>query len=491
MTVVNDAERVWQAARSVLELQVSEAVWHSVFSNCQSQAIDDQCLTISVPNDLVRDRVETRYRELILGALGDTGHPQLDLEVTVVEPPFADADDALDEALGGLRDDAIGQPIDGRDRRDHDDDGPSAESAEPRSDRPSGVGADVPWDANNRFTFDTFVTGPSNRFATAAALSVAETPARSYNPLFIYGAAGLGKTHLLRAIAHYVQENYPTYRVRYISTETMMNEFIEAIRDTTMAAFKRRYRETDVLLVDDVQFLEGRDQLQEEFFHTFNTLQEANRQIVLSSDRPPDAVATLEDRLRSRFKMGLVTDVQPPDFETRLAILHKKSAQLQGNVPNDVLEFIVTHVTNNIRELEGALNRVNAYATLTQSEITFEDAQHVLGDLVATSTPRRITPELILETTAAKYGFTVAELEAQDRRRPLVLARQVGMYLFRELTELSYPDIATYFGGRDHTTIIYGFDKIRALMGERQNIYDDVTSLIAEIRGGPDEVHKN
>jgi len=281
-----------------------------------------------------------------------------------------------------------------------------------------------------------------------------------------------------------VHENYPSSRVRYISTETLLNEFIDAIRNNAQSDFKRRYRETDVLLVDDVQFMEGKEQLQEEFFHTFNTLHEANRQIVLSSDRSPDAVATLEDRLRSRFKMGLVTDIQPPDFETRLAILRKKAAQSNALISNPVMEFIVTHITNNIRELEGALNRVTAYAALNQKEVTVTDAEWILGDIITDRRPRQITPQVILEATAEKYGFSVDDLKAKDRRRPLVTARQVGMYLFRELTDLSYPQIAKEFGGRDHTTVIHAYDKISALMKERQAIYDDVQSLIKIVKTG-------
>ena len=469
MAVVNPAELLWQAACSCLKEQVADGVWLGVFSDTQGLYLDENCLTIAAPNAIVRDRIEQRYRELVLGALADAGSPDLGIEVRVVTPePTADSTE-LEDALASLTADAVGVVA----------------AREPTPDLPSAAGPrERVTNLNQRYTFDSFVTGPSNRFAQAAALSVAETPARSYNPLFVYGSAGLGKTHLLQAIAHYVVENYPSYRVRYISTETLLNDFIDAIRNGRQAEFKRRYREIDVLLVDDVQFMEGKEQLQEEFFHTFNTLHEANRQIVLSSDRPPDAVATLEDRLRSRFKMGLVTDIQPPDFETRLAIMRKKAAQGNTPVPSAVLEFIVTHVTNNIRELEGALNRVTAYAALNRTDLTVADAERVLGDIIQTRQPRRITPDVILEAAADRYGFGIHELRAQDQRRPLVLARQVAMYLFRELTDLSYPQIAKEFGGRDHTTIIHGSDKIKALMAERQDVYDDVTALIQSIKNG-------
>jgi len=479
---VNPAEILWTAAGRILSDQVSDGVWKSCFADATGLYLDENCLTLSVPNVIVRDRIEQRYRELVLSAIADAGHPNLGLELRVSDPDPVSSNHEFDDSLSALATDAIGPSATGSGDAAAPDHAPTAAGTPEH--RPEPVAsADRATNLNAKYSFESFVTGPSNRFAQAAALSVAETPARSYNPLFVYGSAGLGKTHLLQAIAHYVNKNYPSYRVRYISTETLLNEFIDAIRNNKQAEFKRRYREIDVLLVDDVQFMEGKEQLQEEFFHTFNTLHEANRQIVLSSDRPPDAVATLEDRLRSRFKMGLVTDIQPPDFETRLAILRKKAEQGNTPIPNSVLEFIVTHVTNNIRELEGALNRVTAYASLNQTELTIEDAERVLGDIVK-SGKRQVTPTLILETTAARFNFSVKELQAQDRRRPLVMARQIAMYLFRELTDLSYPEIAKEFGGRDHTTIIYGCDKIKALMKERHSVYDDVTQLIHEIKSG-------
>jgi chromosomal replication initiator protein len=332
-----------------------------------------------------------------------------------------------------------------------------------------------------RYTFDSFVIGPSNRFAHAAALSVAETPARSYNPLFVYGGAGLGKTHLLQAIAQYVRDNYPAYQVRYISTETLLNEFVDAIRKNEQPDFKRRYREIDVLLVDDIQFMEGKEQLQEEFFHTFNTLYEAQRQIVLSSDRPPDAIATLEDRLRSRFKMGLITDIQPPDFETRLAILRKKNEQAATQVPAEVLSYIAEHITYNIRELEGALIRVSAYAALNQTELTVDLASDILADTISSTKPRQITPALILAQTAERFGLDVEQLQSRSRTRNLVHARQIAMYVCRELTDLSYPQIGREFGGRDHTTVIHAYDKVAALMQEKHETYEDVTALIQSL----------
>ncbi|NCY15608.1 MAG: chromosomal replication initiator protein DnaA, partial [Actinobacteria bacterium] len=334
------------------------------------------------------------------------------------------------------------------------------------------------------YTFEAFVTGTSNRFAHAAAMSVAETPAKSYNPLFIYGDAGLGKTHLLQAISNYVRENYVTYRVRYVSTEQFLNQYVEAIRQNTLSEFKKRYREVDVLLLDDIQFIEGKEGLQEELFHTFESLYQANRQIVLSSDRPPDAISTLEDRLRSRFKMGLTTEINPPELETRLAILRKKAEGEPIAPAPEVLEFIASNITNNIRELEGALIRVCAYASLTNQTLDVPLAEFVLDDLISDTQPRPITPALILERTSEMFGFPIEEIRGQSRRRPLVTARQVGMYVMRELTDLSYPAIAREFGGRDHTTVIHAVEKIGGLMKERRQIYDQVTELAQRIRSG-------
>jgi chromosomal replication initiator protein len=335
---------------------------------------------------------------------------------------------------------------------------------------------------NPRYTFETFVKGTSNQFALAAAQRVAETPARSYNPLFIYGSAGLGKTHLLHAIGHYVLQNYAHYQVRYVSTETFLNEYVDGIRSNTIAAFKRRYRDIDVLLIDDIQFMEGKEGLQEEFFHTFNSLHGANKQIVISSDRVPDAIPTLEERLRGRFKWGLITDIQPPDLETRLAILRNKAEREGSPVGADVLEFIATHITSNIRELEGALIRVSAYASLNREEVTVGMAEKLLHDLLSERTPKARTDEEMLAEIAEYLGFPVDQLRGKSRQRPLVTARQIAMFVFRDTTDLSYPAIARLFGGRDHTTVIHAVEKIQRLMKERKQIYDQVTDLIQKLK---------
>jgi chromosomal replication initiator protein len=336
---------------------------------------------------------------------------------------------------------------------------------------------------NSRYTFDQFVIGASNRFAHAAALSVAESPGRSYNPLFIYGPAGLGKTHLLHAIGHHVRTVFRNKRVRYVSTESFMNEFVDAIRAKSMPSFKRRYRDLDVLMIDDIQFLEVTQELQEEFFHTFNQLhgEGVDRHLV----RPgAESIASLEDRPH-RFEWGLITDVQPPEFETRLAILRKKAeSEHLGGIPPEVLAFIATNISDKIRELEGALIRVAAYSSLNRAELSEEIAQKVLADLLSPTSPRIITPVLILDETAKMFGWTVDDICGKSRRRPLVTARQTGMYVMRELTDLSYPRIAEAFGGRDHTTVMYAVDKIKQQMTERHVIFDQVNELISRIRLG-------
>jgi chromosomal replication initiator protein len=449
-----------------LRPQVSPGVWASTFADATALTLAGGTLVVAVPSGVVKERLEGAYLSLVQSALRTVHGEPIDLLVEVRTAPASApmADDPLDLLLG------------------RDGGRPHPELTPPNGSNlklPVGSEVDMP-----RYTFDAFVTGPSNRFAHAAALSVAEMPGRHYNPLFIYGEAGLGKTHLLQAISHYVRNNYLGSTVRYVSSETFLNEFVDSIRTGTNDQFKRRYREVDVLLVDDIQFLENRKETQEEFFHTFNALHAADRQIVLSSDRSPDAISTLENRLRSRFKMGLITDIQPPDLETRLAILRKKAEVLDTAVPDEVLEFIATNITDNIRELEGALTRVTAYAGVYHELLSISLAARVLSDTLGDGHGPQITPERILQLTSEKFGFPVDEIMGKSRRRPLVTARQVAMYVMREVTDLSYPAIAREFGGRDHTTVIHAVEKISALMQERRQIYDQVTDLIQRIRRG-------
>ncbi len=453
---MSDQQEVWTAVAQLLRAQLTESVWFSTFSDVEPVINDhDQNLVIQVSSTLARDRILTRYQPLITDALAELGegHRRFDVVITSPEPSAH-----VSEAYAG----AV-ELIDEAGANDHD----SVIDA-------AGL--------NPRYTFETFVKGASNQFALAAALRVAETPARSYNPLFIYGSAGLGKTHLLHAIGHYVHSNYQHHVVRYVSTETFMNEYVDAIRSNSMAGLRRKFREIDVLLIDDVQFLEGKEGLQEEFFHTFNSLHGANKQIVISSDRMPDAIQTLEERLRGRFKWGLITDIQPPDLETRLAILRNKSERDHVEVPAETLEFIASHITSNIRELEGALIRVTAFASLNHVPITTELAQQQLADLLTDTTPRPRTDAELLEEIAGILGFDVEALRGKSRQRPLVTARQIAMYVFRELTDLSYPSIARLFGGRDHTTVIHAVEKIQRQMGERKQIYEQVTDLLQRLK---------
>ncbi len=465
---MNGAGDLWKACSHSLRVQVSEATWATCMASLHAEALDEDALTLSAPSSLIRDRVEERYQSNLEGAASDLAGRPLRVRLLVrpsVLPEDIDDDEEVEEAPPEL-------VFSGKSATARFNQGlTTSRRAEPPA-------------LNPRYTFDAFVIGSSNRFAHAASLRVAETPARSYNPLFVHGDSGLGKTHLLHAIGHYVSENFSSLQVRYVSTETFMNDFVDAIRTNGQQSFKRRYRDCDVLLVDDIQFMEGKEGLQEEFFHTFNSLYEGNRQIVLSSDRHPRSIATLEDRLRSRFEWGLTTDVQPPELETRLAILRKKADSEPTPIPGDVLELIATNVTDNIRELEGALIRVSAFASLNHEALTLETAEIVLSDILAASRPQQITPGAILDATASTFGFSVADLCGTSRRRPLVNARQIGMYVFRELTDFSYPAIAREFGGRDHTTVIHAVEKVAGLMKERRQTYDQVTELILKIKGG-------
>ena len=450
-----EAERIWTSCAQSIRSQVSDAVWRTTFSGARATAFDERSLTLVVPTSVQKARIERRYFDLLTDAL-DEAEPDVVVRIEI-DPDWDESEDFL--------------PVD-----------PSAPLGEPTkfhdSQREPGAGG-----TNGdtlpvaRLTFEQFVTGTSNRFSHAAALAVAETPAGSYNPLFIHGDSGLGKTHLLRAIAHYVNNHYPSYKVRYVTSETFLNEFVQAIRNSTQPEFKQVYRSNDVLLVDDIQFMEGKDGLQEEFFHTFNDLLQNGAQIVLSSDRSPDAMPTLEDRLRSRFKSGLITDIQPPDLVTRLAILEKKAESAAIEIPGEVLSFIAENVTDSIRELEGALIKVTAYANITGQPCSYELAKRVLADLIGNTVKAPVTVNRILDATADLFNFSVDQITGGSRRRPLVDARQIAMYVTRNMTDLSYPEIGRAFGNRDHTTVIHAVRKIEHHMTERKDIFDKIQDL--------------
>jgi chromosomal replication initiator protein len=478
---VDDHDDVWRATAEVLRAQVSEAVWFSTFNDAVAIADDKMSLRLQVPNTYVRERILTRYMSLVRDALNEVGASERELLIDVQTSTATDVLDRLNTSPTSLdspiqlNDSFTESPL-GSEHQNTEASMSFGQTLKSRTGKGTAVGL------NPRYTFETFVKGASNQFALAAAQRVAETPGRSYNPLFIYGSAGLGKTHLLHAIGYYVHQHYAHYEVRYVSTETFLNEYVDGIRSNTIAAFKRRYREVDVLLIDDIQFMEGKEGLQEEFFHTFNSLHGANKQIVISSDRVPDAIPTLEDRLRGRFRWGLITDIQPPDMETRLAILRNKAERENTSVSNDVLEFIASNVTTNIRELEGALIRVGAYASLNKTVVDISMAQKLLVDLLTRTAPKARTGEQLLIEISDHMGFDVEAMKGKSRQRPLVSARQTAMYVFRELTDLSYPAIARLFGGRDHTTVIHAVDKTQRMMSERKQVFDQVTELVQKFK---------
>jgi len=420
---------------------------------------DQITLLVAAPNLFAKDVLESRLRTIVSDVLTRELGERTNIAVTVDETLEVVAAPNTDIEVEFVA------PKSGTGR----DDSPVLKSTDTST-------------LNPRYIFETFVIGASNRFAHAAAVAVAEAPAKAYNPLFIYGESGLGKTHLLHAIGAYAQELYGNVRVKYVSSEEFTNDFINSIRDDKASAFQRRYRDLDILLVDDIQFLENKERTQEEFFHTFNTLYNANKQIVISSDRPPKQLTTLEDRLRSRFEWGLITDIQPPELETRIAILRKKAAQDKLNAPDDVLEYIASKISTNIRELEGALIRVTAFASLNRQSVDLSLAEIVLKDLIPNESNPEITGATIMAQTAAYFSLTIDDLCGTSRSRVLVNARQIAMYLCRELTELSLPKIGQTFGGRDHTTVMHADRKIRQLMAERRSIYNQVNELTTRIK---------
>ena len=469
-----DLATAWQ--QIVEDLQPNQRAW---LRPSAPVTLHESTAIIAVPNDFTRGQLEGRLRNHLEDALSEVFGREIRLAVTVnpaLEEPRPTVDEATSRSV---------------DMSTMSEDAPVTAAPEPFEpvpvDRDPASAHDRRSSAletrlNPKYTFETFVIGSSNRFPHAAAVAVAEAPGKAYNPLLVYGESGLGKTHLLHAIGHYVRSLYSNAKVRYVSSEEFTNEFINAIRDDRQDRFKRRYRDVDVLLIDDIQFLEGKTQTQEEFFHTFNTLHNANKQIVISSDRPPKQLSTLEDRLRTRFEWGLITDVQPPDLETRIAILRKKAAQDRLASPPDVLEFIASKISRNIRELEGALIRVTAFASLNRQTVDLSLAEVVLKDLIPADGGPEITGATIMAATAEYFGLTMEDLCGSSRSRVLVTARQIAMYLCRELTDLSLPKIGQMFGGRDHTTVIHADRKIRAQMPERRATYNQVAELTNRIK---------
>jgi chromosomal replication initiator protein len=463
------------AWRSVVDdLQPNQRAW---LRASEPVTLHESTAIIAVPNDFTRTQLEGRLRGQLEDALTVAFGREIRIAVTVNPaldsgtPTYAQMDTSTsrDSDMSTIPGPVTEQPA-----------GPPLEATPEPLDTPRPAVLETR--LNPKYTFETFVIGSSNRFPHAAAVAVAEAPGKAYNPLLVYGDSGLGKTHLLHAIGHYVRSLYSGAKVRYVSSEEFTNEFINAIRDDRQDRFKRRYRDVDVLLIDDIQFLEGKTQTQEEFFHTFNTLHNANKQIVLTSDRPPKRLEALEDRLRNRFEWGLITDVQPPDLETRIAILRKKAAMDRLTAPPDVLEFIASKIQTNIRELEGALIRVTAFANLNRQEVDMTLAEIVLKDLIPEGGEPEITAGLIIAQTAAYFGLSIEELTGPSRGRHLVMARQIAMYLCRELTELSLPKIGAQFGNRDHTTVMYADRKINQLLAERRAVFNQVSELTNRVK---------
>jgi chromosomal replication initiator protein len=462
------AESLWNDVAARLRDALNDTTFQTWFGEVGGAEIDGDSFAIAVPNDFTREWIEGHFLDLIRAAVRDVGGVDLRVQLRVDEslmPPAAaqaSATSAVPSAVTPLPLDVVAQH-------------PAlAPHGQPRSEV-AGI--------NPKYTFDSFVIGSSNRFAHAAALAVAEAPAQAYNPLFIYGHTGLGKTHLLHAVANFVTDHGGGLTCRYVTSETFMNDFINSLRDKRIEGFKQRYRTYDVLLIDDVQFFEHKERIQEEFFHTFNSLYEAGRQIIMSSDRPPREISTLEERLRSRFEWGLITDIQPPDLETRIAILRKKVKNDQIEIRDpELLTFIASRVSTNIRELEGALTRVVAFSSLTGRPLTPELAQDVLKDVFPQGEQARISIERIQDLICERFGVTMQELTGDRRSQNIVYPRQVAMYLSRELTDSSLPKIGKEFGGRDHTTVIHATSKIARLIREDRSVYNLVQELTARVR---------
>jgi chromosomal replication initiator protein len=454
-TVVDHLNHIWERSLAILREDLTAAALHAWLDDTRPIGIDNDTVVLAAPHRFAREQLDARYGDALRAALTTAAGRALNVLVIVR------ADDSAHDHI------PITAPT------------PVAPYV-PEKPTPglAGTGARL----NEKYTFDRFVIGASNRFAHAAAFAVAEAPAQAYNPLFIYGGAGLGKTHLLQAVGHYTTSLFSDLRVHYATSEQFTNEFIDAIQNGRRVGFQRRYRDVDVLMIDDIQFLENKEQTQEEFFHTFNALHNAQKQIVISSDRPPKEIGQLEERLRTRFSWGLITDIQPPDLETRLAILRKKAQQDHLPIPDDVLELIAGRISSNIRELEGALIRVAAFASLQRTEVTLALAQMVLKDLLPEPSAADITVGLIMTETANYFNLTLDDLCSTSRTRQLVNARQIAMYLTRELTNLSLPKIGQAFGGRDHTTVIHATNKIGGLMQERHAIFDQVQELTTRIK---------
>ncbi|WP_345241509.1 chromosomal replication initiator protein DnaA [Pontibacillus salipaludis] len=444
---MENINELWDNTLAKIEEKISKPSFETWLKSTKADSLKDDTLIIVAPNEFARDWLESRYSKLISDALFEVTGAQLQTKFIIPEAKDVTPDD-VKPAMKQVQ---------------------NMQQNE-QEESPQSM-------LNSKYTFDTFVIGSGNRFAHAASLAVAEAPAKAYNPLFIYGGVGLGKTHLMHAIGHYVLDHNPAAKVVYLSSEKFTNEFINSIRDNKAVNFRNKYRNVDVLLIDDIQFLAGKEQTQEEFFHTFNTLHEENKQIVISSDRPPKEIPTLEDRLRSRFEWGLITDITPPDLETRIAILRKKAKAEGLDIPNEVMLYIANQIDTNIRELEGALIRVVAYSSLINRDIDASLAAEALKDIIPSSKPKIITIQSIQEVVAEKYSIKLDDFAAKKRTKTIAYPRQIAMYLSREMTDYSLPKIGEEFGGRDHTTVIHAHEKISKMLSQDQQLQKDLEEL--------------
>ncbi|MCD9024856.1 chromosomal replication initiator protein DnaA [Cohnella silvisoli] len=446
----NRNNEVWQQVLSVIQTKLSKPSFDTWFKATKASFLSDNVVVVTAPTTFAVEWLETRYTKLVSSTLSDYIGRIVDVKFSIEEIRPAEPVEPYPQIPSNR------QP---------------ASSEEPMMHM-----------LNPKYTFDTFVIGAANRFAHAASLAVAELPAKSYNPFFMYGGVGLGKTHLMHAIGHYILEHNPHMKVLYLSSEKFTNEFINAIRDNRGESFRNKYRNIDVLLIDDIQFLAGKEGTQEEFFHTFNALHEEHKQIVISSDRPPKEIPTLEERLRSRFEWGLITDIQPPDLETRIAILRKKAKAENLDIPNEAMMYIANMIDSNIRELEGALIRIVAYSSLTNQDITAHLAAEALKDILPTGRNRLITMQDIQQRVGEYYGLKLEDFKARKRTKAVAFPRQIAMYLSRELTDYSLPKIGDAFGGRDHTTVIHAHEKISQLLKVDQDLYKIINSLTEKIK---------
>ncbi|WP_293982776.1 chromosomal replication initiator protein DnaA [uncultured Clostridium sp.] len=446
-----DLKKIWAKTLETIKSELSEVSFNTWIKSCEPISISSDTITISVPNSFTQDILDKRYKDLVANSIEVVCSKLYKIEFVIASEAFEKEE---------IKD-----------------------SSSNTSSKSIVVNDEMSSTLNPKYTFNSFVIGNSNRFAHAASLAVAESPAKAYNPLFIYGGVGLGKTHLMHAIGHYILDNNPSAKVVYVSSEKFTNELINAIKDDKNEDFRNKYRNVDVLLIDDIQFIAGKERTQEEFFHTFNALHDANKQIILSSDRPPKEIPTLEDRLRSRFEWGLIADIQVPDFETRMAILKKKADVENLNVANEVMGYIATKIKSNIRELEGALIRIIAYSSLTNREVTVDLASEALKDIISKKQGKHITIDIIQDVVSSYFNLRVEDLKSQRRTRNVAYPRQIAMYLSRKLTDMSLPKIGEEFGGRDHTTVIHAYEKISENLktdDSLQHTINDITKKLTQ-----------